>query len=228
MNRLIYSVEDDESIGELIKYSLTNAGYEVDLFTNAEDMFDALQKRQPSLILMDIMLPGADGIEAIKKIREKYQNVNIKIILLTAKNSEINKISGLNDGADDYVTKPFSILELIARIKAHLRKYTTDISDGDLTFADIKLNTNSREVAVSGSRVDLTYKEFELLRALMENAGVVLDREKLIKDIWGFEYFGESRTVDIHIKNLRAKLGAAGERITSVRGVGYILRGDER
>lgn len=225
MKQLIYSVEDDESIRELIKYALINEGFEVAVFENAEDMLKALEDAPPQLILIDIMLPKMNGIEALKFIREKYKSVNIKIIMLTAKNSEISKVSGLNDGADDYVTKPFSVLELIARIKANLRKFSIDVIDGGtFSFSGICLNTLNRTVTVDGTDVSLTYKEFELLLTLIKNAGVILEREKLLKEIWGYEYFGESRTVDIHIKNLRTKLGKYSECIQSVRGAGYILK----
>ncbi|MDR2046884.1 MAG: response regulator transcription factor [Clostridiales bacterium] len=224
MKQLIYSAEDDVSLGELIKYALTEAGYEARLFTTAESMIEAMVERPPSLILLDVMLPGMDGIDALEFIRNRYKNVNVKIILLTAKNGEIDKIFGLNGGADDYITKPFSVLELIARVKAHLRRYATDVSGDALVFRGLKLFPGSRSVTVDGQPTELTYKEFELLKMLLENVGTVLDRAKLIKEIWGFEYFGESRTVDIHIKNLRAKLGGYANCIVNARGVGYVLK----
>ncbi|MDR2090990.1 MAG: response regulator transcription factor [Clostridiales bacterium] len=225
MKQLIYGVEDDESLRELIKYTLTNDGYEALMFANAEDCLEAFDKRQPSLLLLDIMLPGMDGMEALKIIREKYKNLNVKIIMLTAKNSEINKISGLNGGADDYMTKPFSVLELTARIKAHLRQRAVSVGGGVIEFAGIGLNAASREARAGGEPLNLTYLEFELLKILLENAGTVLERERLLREIWGMEYFGESRTVDIHIKNLRAKMGGYGACIVSARGLGYVLKG---
>jgi len=224
MPNLIYSVEDDASIRELIGYALTNAGYEVLSFDNAESMLSALEKRIPALIILDIMLPQTDGIEALKFIRAKYENVGIKILMLTAKTSEVNKITGLELGADDYITKPFSVLELTARVKAHLRKFTTSAADGALIFAGIKLNPSSRAVTTDDEATILTYKEFELLHYLIKNTGKVISREDLLRDIWGDEYFGESRTVDIHIKNLRAKLKSNANCIVSVRGVGYVLK----
>lgn len=224
MASLIYNVEDDESIRELIYYALTNAGYEVVSFDIAEAMLSALEKRIPDLITLDIMLPGMDGIEALKIIRAKYKNVGIKILMLTAKTSELNKISGLELGADDYITKPFSTLELTARIKAHLRKYSTVANDGSLSFGGLWLNPSARAVTSDGEAVTLTYKEFDILHILMKNAGTVVAREELLRDLWGGEYFGESRTVDIHIKNLRAKLKTNGDCIVSVRSVGYALK----
>ncbi|MDR1939458.1 MAG: response regulator transcription factor [Clostridiales bacterium] len=224
MKRLIYSVEDDESIRGLIKYTLTNEGYEVQSFETAEECLAAIEKRPPSLLLLDLMLPRLDGTEAMKIIRDKYKTLNIKIIILTAKSSEINKVEGLNCGADDYMTKPFSVLELAARVRAHLRKYAADVCGPVLEFAGISLNADSREVKADGRPIELTYKEFELLKILLENAGSVLERERLIRELWETEYYGESRTVDIHIKNLRAKLGACGDLIVSARGVGYILK----
>ena len=227
MTELIYNVEDDDGIRELIKYALTNAGYEVISFASAEALMSALQQQIPSLIILDIMLPGMDGIEALKLIRANYKNAPMKILMLTAKSSEVNKISGLDSGADDYITKPFSVLELTARVKAHLRQYAPAPKDGTLVAGGITLNPLSHAVTSNEKTVPLTYKEFELLQALMCRAGTVVKREDLLKNIWGYDYFGDSRTVDIHIKNLRAKLEANGSCIVSVRGVGYILKETE-
>ncbi|MCL2675137.1 MAG: response regulator transcription factor [Firmicutes bacterium] len=225
MANLIYSVEDDTSIRELVNYALTNTGYEVVSFDTAEALLSALETRLPDLIILDIMLPAMDGIEALKTIRTKYKNVGIKIIMLTAKANEINKITGLDSGADDYITKPFSVLELTARIKAHLRKYSAATTDGALAFGGLSLNPSARAVTSDGEPVTLTYKEFELLQHFMKNAETVIAREDFLRDVWGDEYFGDSRTVDIHIKNLRAKLKNNGDCIVSVRGVGYVLKG---
>ena len=224
MSSLIYNVEDDASIRDLIKYALTNAGYEVLSFDCAEEMLSALEQRMPELIILDIMLPGIDGIETLKTIRAKYKNVGVKVLMLTAKTSEINKIAGLDGGADDYITKPFSVLELTARVKAHLRRFSANPADGSIVFGGIRINPSSRGVTSDGEPVTLTYKEFELLHALVKNAGTVVAREDLIRGIWGYDYFGDSRTVDIHIKNIRAKLGKNGNCIVSVRGVGYTLK----
>jgi two-component system alkaline phosphatase synthesis response regulator PhoP len=169
------------------------------------------------------MMPGTDGLTALKIFRDKYKSAGTKIIMLTAKSSEISKITGLDSGADDYITKPFSVLELMARIRANLRKKSVSVENGNLQVNSIILNQESRIVTVCGAEVSLTQKEFELLKFLMINAGNVVEREKLLKEIWGYEYYGESRTVDIHMKNLREKLGAESVAIQSVRGVGYIL-----
>jgi len=224
MAGLIYNAEDDASIRELIGYALASAGYEIVSFETAEEMLSALDKRLPDLIILDVMLPAMDGIEALKIIRSKYKNVGIKIIMLTAKTSEVNKITGLDSGADDYITKPFSVLELVARVKAQLRKFTLSASGDTISFGGMCLNTASRTVISDGEEITLTYKEFEILQILLKSAGNVVARESILKEIWGYDYFGDSRTVDIHIKNIRAKLGDNGSCIVSVRGVGYVLK----
>lgn len=223
---LIYSVEDDAGIRELINYALTGAGFEVASFDAAESLFAAMEDRLPDMAILDIMLPNMDGMDALKTIRQKYKQADIKVIMLTAKASEINKISGLDGGADDYITKPFSVLELTARVRAHLRNRisTERKTDGRIEIGGISLNESARSVISAGKPVALTFKEFELLRTLMKSPGAVVGRETLLKEIWGYEYFGQSRTVDIHIKNLRAKLGANGGHIAGVRGVGYIFK----
>ena len=222
--QLIYIVEDDESIRELVTYALSSEGFETTAFETAESMLDALPKKLPQLILLDIMLPGMDGIALLRHIRAEYKNLNIKIIMLTAKSSEINKVTGLNLGADDYIAKPFSVLELAARVKANLRKYSVDIANDVLSFNDLEINIASREVSIADKKITLTLKEFELLKILMENIGNVVEREKLLDKVWGYEYYGQTRTLDIHIKTLREKLGAYGENIITYRGVGYSLR----
>jgi len=220
MTSVIYSVEDDESIRELISYALVNAGFQVVSFATAEEMLSAIEKEFPDLIILDIMLPGIDGIEALKQIREK--NKSVKVIMVTAKKAEHNKVQGLESGADDYITKPFSVLELVARVKAHLRNVTK--SGGDIVCGSLLVNPSARTVTSGGKAVTLTYKEFELLHALIKKAGTVVTREELLQEVWGYEYYGESRTVDIHIKNLRIKLGKGGDCIVSVRGVGYTVK----
>ena len=220
---LIYSVEDDDAIRDLIAYALKSEGYEVKSFADAESCLAEAEKTLPELILLDIMLPGKDGMETLKILREKYKSANLKIIMLTAKASEINKVQGLDAGADDYITKPFSVLELAARVRANFRKKNAGIDGGIIKIGVVTLNQNSRMAVADGDVLRLTAKEYELLKYLMLNAGTVAERDKLLKEIWGYEYFGESRTVDNHIKNLREKLGAAGSMIESVRGSGYIL-----
>ena len=220
MASLIYSVEDDESIRELIGYALTNAGFKVVSFLAAEGMLEAIKAETPDIIILDIMLPGVDGIEALKTIRAK--NKNVKVIMLTAKKEEYNKIHGLDSGADDYITKPFSVLELVARVKAHLRNVPT--SGGIIAHGTLIVNPSARTVTAGDQLVTLTYKEFELLLALIKRVGVVVSREELLREVWNYEYYGEDRTVDIHIKNLRSKLGSHGDCIVSVRGVGYTVK----
>jgi two-component system alkaline phosphatase synthesis response regulator PhoP len=222
--QLIFIVEDDESIRELVSYALTGEGYEVLLFGNAEDMLEAFKERIPKLILLDIILPNKDGIETLKYIRSEYKNLNVKVVMLTAKNSEINKVTGLNAGADDYITKPFSVLELVARVKANLRKYAVEISEDVLSLKNLKINVVSRETFIDGNKINLTYKEFELLKVLMQNLNNIIEREKLLEKIWGADYFGQTRTLDIHIRTLREKLGAYGDCIVTVRSVGFMLK----
>jgi len=223
MSGLIYSVEDDESIRELISYALVNAGFQVASFVTAEEMLGKFEKEIPELVILDIMLPGLDGLEALKKIREKHKDV--KVIMLTAKKAEHNRVQGLDSGADDYITKPFSVLELVARVKAHLRTATK--SGGEIVCGGVVINPSARTVTSKGKLATLTYKEFELLLALVKKAGTVISREELLQEVWGYEYYGESRTVDIHIKNLRTKLGTSGNCIVSVRGVGYTVKSDK-
>ncbi|MCL2176565.1 MAG: response regulator transcription factor [Firmicutes bacterium] len=227
MQRLIYLAEDDDTIRELIVYAASSEGYDIKAFSNADLLLRECEKQMPDLILLDIMMPGTDGITALKKIREREQGGEPHIILLTAKVTEINRIKGLDAGADDYITKPFSVLELMARIRASLRKKDKSsgvgIKSGKLEVNDIVLCLDTRSVSVSGRLVPLTLKEFELLKFLMQSVGVVVEREVIFKKVWGDEYFGETRTVDIHMKNLRGKLGEASSAIQSIRGVGYIL-----
>jgi two-component system alkaline phosphatase synthesis response regulator PhoP len=222
--QLIFIVEDDESIRELLSYALAGEGYAVCSFGSAEAMLEAFKEKIPKLILLDIILPDMDGIELLKYVRSEYKNLNIKILMLTAKNSEINKVTGLNAGADDYITKPFSVLELAARVKANLRMYAVEISDEILSLKNLKINAATRETFIDGNKINLTFKEFELLKILMQNLDNIVGREKLLEKVWGYEYFGQTRTLDIHIKTLREKLGGYGDCIVTVRGVGFMLR----
>lgn len=222
--QLIFITEDDENIRELVRYGLNCEGFDVQTFENAEDCLAAMKKKIPKLLLLDIMLPKMDGIELLRLIRAEHKNLNIKIILLTAKNTEINKVTGLNLGADDYITKPFSVLELVARVKANLRKYAVEISEEILFCKNLKLNIQSRDVYINEKKITLTLKEFELLKYLMQNLNSVVEREKLLEKVWGYEYFGQTRTLDIHIGTLREKLGEYGDCIVTVRGVGFMLK----
>ena len=216
----IFCVEDDINIRELVEYTLTQTGFSVSGFENAREFFDAVQETLPDLVLLDIMLPDKDGMEILKELRKNPVTCNLPIILLTAKSSQIDKIKGLDSGADDYMTKPFDIMELISRINALLRRLSPGTND-ILTFREITLNLAKRTVTAGGSPVSLTYKEFEILRMLIENQGAVLTRDMLMNKVWGTDFEGETRTVDVHIRTLRQKLGDAGSYIETVRNVGY-------
>ena len=220
---LIYSVEDDDNIRDLIKYTVEEAGFNIECFSNGKDMLEALKNNIPNLILLDIMLPDMEGTEILKIIRTDYAHLAIKVIMLTAKSSEINIVTGLNLGADDYIPKPFSVLELIARIKANLRKKDVRIDTEELTFGEIKLIVKKRVVYVNDRQVSLTQKEFDLLKLLMENANNVVDREMMLEEVWGVEHSMETRTIDMHIKSIRQKLDLKKENIITIRGMGYKL-----
>lgn len=223
---MIYVLEDDNSIREFVVYTLCHMDLEARGFERPSEFWDGMKEGLPSLILLDIMLPEEDGLSVLKTIRGKDSYKDIPIIMLTAKDSEYDKVLGLDSGADDYVAKPFGIMELVARIRALLRR-TEDRANADhtvqdnLTVGDIVLDTKRHTVTVKDERVNLTLKEFELLHLFMENQGQVFTRDSLLNRIWGYEFDGESRTVDVHIRSLRIKLGEAGSVIETVRGVGY-------
>ena len=223
MNTKIFVTEDDDNIRELIKIALEGDGYTVYAYESAEDALEAMEHTEPDLAIFDIMLPGMEGTQAVKQIRTEYKNPNLPIIMLTAKDSELDKIIGLDMGADDYVTKPFSVLELMARIRSLLRRANASNKpdSGSITMGAITINTNTGEVLAEGQRITLTLKEFELLKYLVENNHRVVSRNELLNKIWGYEYTGETRTVDIHIRTLRQKLGKYCEYIKTVRGMGY-------
>ncbi len=222
---MIYCVEDDGSIRELIVYTLSNTGFEAEGFASGEELFKALDSRMPDLILLDIMLPGEDGISILKRLRKAVCDRQIPIIMLTAKGTEYDKVIGLDSGADDYITKPFGMMELISRIKAVLRRTDSGAKADEYNFGSVRLNARARTVFADGKVVELTLKEFELLHLLMKNPGSVMTRDMLLENIWGYDYGGETRTVDVHIRTLRQKLGSAGEIIETVRGVGYRIGG---
>lgn len=218
---MIDCVEDDPSIRELVVYTLHSTGFDAKGFSNGIELFTALKNEIPDLILLDIMLPGEDGIQILERIRSSADTREIPVIMLTAKGAEFDKVTGLDSGADDYITKPFGMMELVSRIKAVLRRTGDKKQAAELTAGSIVLNVEEHRVLIGGQEVALTPKEFYLLNYLMENRGFVFSREKLLSEIWGFEYYGETRTVDVHIRSLRQKLGTAGEMIETVRGVGY-------
>ena len=217
----IYIVEDDKNIREIEMFALKNSGYAVEEFENAKSFFSKTAEKVPDLVLLDITLPDMDGLEIVKKLRSRPDTVRIPIILVTAKTTELDKVKGLDIGADDYLTKPFGVMELISRVKALLRRSRALQDDKQLVIGDITLDSERREGHVGGELCELTFKEFELLKLLMVNAGIVLHRDTIMSDVWGTDYEGESRTLDMHIKTLRQKLGEAGNMIKTVRNVGY-------
>ena len=217
---MIYCVEDDNGIRDLMTYTLAVSGYEAKGFPDSTGLWEALHTVRPELIMLDIMLPGEDGITILKKLRENSATADIPVIMATAKGTEYDKVIGLDLGADDYLAKPFGMMEMVSRVRAVLRR-SAPHSSGVLTVGPIALDVVRHRVTVGGNEVTLTLKEFELLRLFAENKGVVFTRDQLLALIWGVDYIGETRTVDVHIGTLRTKLGDAGELIETVRGVGY-------
>ena len=219
----IYIVEDDVNIREIERYALKNSGYEVEEFESGESLFKRLERAVPSLLLLDIMLPDEDGLEILAKLRANKNTAAIPVIMVTAKTSELDKVKGLDLGADDYITKPFGVMELISRVKALLRRTQSAAEETKICHGEIRMDNDKHAVFVGNEPCELTFKEYELLKYLMINAGIVLSRDKIMDQVWGFEYEGESRTVDMHIKTLRQKLGAAGSCIKTIRNVGYMI-----
>ena len=217
---MIYCVEDDNAIRDLMLYTLGASGFQAKGFPDSTFFGQAMTEEKPELILLDIMLPGEDGITVLKRLRAASATANIPVIMATAKGSEFDKVIGLDTGADDYLVKPFGMMEMVARIKAVMRR-TAPKTDQVLTCGDIVLDEVRHIVTVDGKQVVLTLKEYELLKLLMENAGQVFTRDILLSRIWGQDYLGETRTVDVHIGTLRTKLAKGGEKIETVRGVGY-------
>lgn len=216
---MIYLLEDDESIRKFVTYALKQSGIEAAGFSLPSEFYSAMEKKQPDLVLLDIMLPEEDGLTVLKKLRLDPVTKNLPIIMLTAKSSEYDKVLGLDSGADDYIAKPFGTMELISRIKALLRR-TSAVSD-EYRFENLYINPQKHIVLVGSQPIELTFKEFEILLLMMKNQGTVFSRNTLLEQVWGYNYDGESRTVDVHIKTLRTKLGTAGELVKTVRGLGY-------
>ena len=216
---MIYLLEDDESIRKFVTYALKQSGIEAAGFSLPSEFYSAIEKKQPDLVLLDIMLPEEDGLTVLKKLRLDPVTKNLPIIMLTAKSSEYDKVLGLDSGADDYIAKPFGTMELISRIKALLRR-TSAVSD-EYRFENLYINPQKHIVLVGSQPIELTFKEFEILLLMMKNQGTVFSRNTLLEQVWGYNYDGESRTVDVHIKTLRTKLGTAGELVKTVRGLGY-------
>lgn len=225
---MIYLVEDDNSIRELVAYTFNTAGLEAEGFDKPSLFWEALEKRKPDLVLLDIMLPEEDGIQILQKLRQRQDTKKLPVIMLTAKGSEYDKVMGLESGADDYVSKPFGMMELLARVKALLRR-TEDLrpaQENRYVIGDLTVNQKRHEVLVKGEAVTLTKKEFDMLCYLLENKGVVLTRDQLLNQIWGYDFDGENRTVDVHIRTLRQKLGDCGTYIETIRGIGYKIGGN--
>ncbi len=232
MAERVYITEDDDSIRELVTVALSAYSYEVESFVSAEDCLAAAEKQPPDIFLFDIMLPGMDGVQAVKILREKEATKNTPILMLTAKSAEIDKVFGLENGADDYLTKPFGIMELAARIKALLRRAgrtSVESASDKLTAGGITVNTSLREVSRDGQQVELTLKEYELLLYLLKNRSRVVSREELLTKVWGIDFVGETRTLDMHIGTLRKKLSDDADNahfIKTVRGIGYRFIGE--
>ena len=223
---MIYCVEDEGNIRDLVVYTLNSTGLSACGFADSSTFWDALEKELPELVLLDIMLPGEDGLSILRKLKSMPQTKEIPVIMVTAKGSEYDKVQGLDDGADDYVAKPFGMLELVSRVKAVLRRSKREDHESKaLVFQNIQMNLQSHEVYVDGTKIVLTYKEYEVLRKLLQNQGTVITREQMLEEIWGYEYIGETRTVDVHVRTLRQKMGTGGEWIQTVRGVGYRIGG---
>lgn len=223
---MIFCVEDDSNIRELVVYTLETTGYKARGFEDGREFLEALALETPDLVLMDIMLPGEDGIELLKKLKESPKTRDIPVIMVTAKGAEYDKVKGLDSGADDYVTKPFGMMELVSRIKAVLRRSGKTAGDQQdiIAVGSIEIDTRKHEVKAAGEPVTLTLKEYELLKRLMKNPNIVMTRDCLLEDIWGYDFDGETRTVDVHVRTLRQKLGECGTEIETVRGVGYRMR----
>ena len=217
---LIYVVEDDQNIREIERFALQNSGYHVEEFGNAKEFYKRIADKLPQLILLDIMLPDEDGLAIIKKLRSMSETKRVPVIMVT---TELDKVKGLDLGADDYITKPFGVMELISRVKAVLRRTGDDVEEQNLTLGEVSIDCKKHMVTVGDEVCELTFKEYELLKLLMMNAGIVMTRDVIMERVWGIDFEGESRTLDMHIKTLRQKLKDAGSRIKTIRNVGYIM-----
>lgn len=223
---MIWCVDDDNTIREIEVYTLEQMGFNARGFAGGISMFEALKTEIPELIILDIMMPELDGIEVLKRLRSEPKYKDIPVIMATAKGTEMDRIGGLNSGADDYLVKPFGVMEMVARVKAVLRRTTKVVLTDDITVGAITLKEKEHKVIIEGKKIELTHKEFEMLKLFMNNPNLVFSRDKLMGEIWGMDYIGETRTVDMHIKTLRQKLGNAGGQIKTVIGVGYRLENE--
>lgn len=224
---LVYILEDDEQILEMMTYALNSSSYTVKGFPYAYQLYQQLSRETPALLLLDLMLPDEDGLTVLKKLRGNPAYASMRIIIVSAKSGELDKVRGLDLGADDYIGKPFGVMELISRVKAQLRRVpSSGLGEGHLSCGELELNPSTREVFCAGTPVNLTYKEFELLRLLIEHPGQALSRTIIMDRIWGYDFEGTSRTLDMHIRTLRQKLGDQGRMIQTVRNVGYKMEHD--
>lgn len=221
--KLIYAVDDEQPIREVYNYALSGAGFNVECFSCGAELFETLEKNLPSLIILDIMLEGMDGYAILEKLRENVKTENIPVIMVSAKTEEIDKVKGLNLGADDYLSKPFGVLELVARINAKLRKTNKSAESAIISYKDVEIDDEKHTVTVNRETPKLTLKQYELLKLFVMNAEKVMQRDKLLDAVWGEDY-GETRTLDIHIGDLRKVLSSSSAEIETVRGVGYILK----
>ncbi|MCR5580940.1 MAG: response regulator transcription factor [Pseudobutyrivibrio sp.] len=219
---LIYIIEDDDNIREIEEFALMNAGHKVQGFPCAKDFYKRLDDILPGLILVDVMLPDEDGNEIVRKLRLRPDTKKIPVIMVTAKTTDLDLVKGIENGADDYIKKPFSVMELISRVKALLRRSEPEVAN-NLFLDDLRIDEEKHEVILEGQTIDLTYKEYQLLSLLLLNKGIVLNRSKILEEVWGIDYEGESRTLDMHVKTLRQKLLNYGNRIRTVRNVGYVI-----
>ena len=223
---MVWCVDDDSTIREIEVYTLEQTGFAARGFADGVSMLEALKDEIPELIILDIMMPELDGIEVLKRLRSEPLYKDIPVIMATAKGTEMDKIGGLNMGADDYLVKPFGVMEMVARVKAVLRRSVKTVESDSITVGSITLKEKEHKVISDGEKVELTHKEFEILKLFMQNPNMVFSRDKLMSEIWGMDYIGETRTVDMHIKTLRHKLGSAGGQIKTVIGVGYRLENE--
>ena len=223
---MIWCVDDDNTIREIEVYTLEQTGFTARGFADGVSMLEALKTEIPELIILDIMMPELDGIEVLKRLRSESSYKDIPVIMATAKGTEMDKIGGLNSGADDYLVKPFGVMEMVARVNAVLSRTTKVVHTDDITVGAITLKEKEHKVIVNSKKIELTHKEFEMLKFFMLNPGMVFSRDRLMSEIWGMDYIGETRTVDMHIKTLRQKLGNAGSQIKTVIGVGYRLENE--
>lgn len=218
---MIYCVEDERNIRELLVYTLETTGFSAKGLSDGQELMAALKEEKPELILLDIMLPGQDGYSILEKLKAASSTRNIPVIMVTAREAEFEKVRALEGGADDYVTKPFGMMEFVARVKAVLRRCKNTEEEKEMTCGDLRVSVGRHEVRYRETKIDLTRREFELLRYLMENKGLVMSRDQILCHVWGYDFDGETRTVDVHVRTLRQKLGEAGNLVETVRGVGY-------